>query len=197
GSLRVSGWFTPESGSLDVRGDLRRLPLAAIHEKLATSMAPELSGTLTVAGDIGRQLDFEADIASNTSAASQDEWAIRTVRLQGDWSPSRLRIATIDLDALRARIEGNGIDVALPDLSAITAHVSATAPGLALQADAEMRDRSGGGTLSVRLDSAAQTLQWLRELPLIGEQLPAMQATGAAHLDAQWQGGWRQWIDGL
>src|SRR5690606_16326117 len=27
--------------------------------------------------------------------------------------------------------------------------------------------------------------------------LPAMQATGAAHLDAQWQGGWRQWIDAL
>lgn len=197
GGLRFSGHFEPAAQALDVRGELRHLPLAAIHSELASGMASPLSGSLLVTGALDQQLAFEADIRSDAPAASADQWAVRTVRMQGEWSPARLHVAHIDVDALGARIEGEDIDVVLPDLSSIQARLVASAPGLTLNADAQMSARAGGGTLSLQLASAAEAAAWLRGLPLLGEQLPQLQASGAASLQADWQGGWRQWLEGL
>src|SRR5690606_17601549 len=153
GSLLVGGHFEPTTQALDVRGELRRLPLAAIHGELASGMASALSGSLAVSGELDQQLRFDADITSDAPSATRDQWEIRTVRLQGDWSSTRLRIADIDVDALGASIQGNDIDVALPGLASVQARVAATAPGLALAADAQMGERSGGGNLSLQLES--------------------------------------------
>ncbi len=204
GSLEVSGEFAPETRALQVDAQLRSLQMAAIHEELANGNAPALSGTLRVAGELDRRVDFDADIGtagagttSQNGDVAADPWDIRNVRATGSWSPTRLQVTRIDIDALGAQIEGERVDIALPDLASIEAHLSAQAPGLSLQADATMRQRSGGGTLSVQLDSAAEMLGWLHDLPLVGERLPAMQAEGAAAFDAQWQGGWQQWREGL
>lgn len=204
GDVLINASYAPDGGALDVRGELRRLPLADIHGQLARGAASSVSGTLTVAGALEQQLVFDADINSDragaTSARSEapaDRWDIRRLQLQGSWSPTHLRVSRVDIDALGARIEGSGIDVALPEFASVAAHVNAVAPGLTLDADASMQQRSGGGTLSMQLASAEEMFQWLGELPLIGEQLPAMQAAGAASLEATWQGGWQQWMDGL
>src|SRR5690606_25759860 len=52
GSLLVGGHFGPTTQALDVRGELRRLPLAAIHGELASGMASALSGSLAVSGEL-------------------------------------------------------------------------------------------------------------------------------------------------
>jgi translocation and assembly module TamB len=197
GLLRVEGSYAAGTRALELRGELRRLPLAAIHEDLASDGAARLSGTLGASGTLDGPLSFQADIGSDAGSPAGGEWEIRTVHLNGDWSPTRLRVREIDIDALGARLEGRGIDVALPALESIEAHLSGEAPGLALQADATMRGQSGGGTLSLTMASAPETLEWLRRLPLVGESIPAMDASGGATLVAQWQGGWQQWREGL
>ena len=101
------------------------------------------------------------------------------------------------LDAFRAQLDGSDIEAVLPRLDSITAKVKGAAPGLALEADAAMLQRSGGGKLSLQLASADETAMWVRGLPVIGERLPALRASGAASLQADWQGGWRQWAEGF
>lgn len=197
GSMRIEGDYAPATTALRLRGELRELPLAAMHRELASDMAARLSGRLSASGTLEQRLAFEADIASDADSTARSEWEIRTVQLEGEWSPRRLRVREIDVDALGARVAGRGIDVSLPDMDSIEAHLTAEAPGLALQADARMRGREGGGTLSIEVASAQETLQWLRGLPLVGESVPAIEAEGGARLAAEWQGGWQQWREGF
>ncbi|MDQ2641237.1 MAG: translocation/assembly module TamB domain-containing protein [Pseudomonadota bacterium] len=201
GSLQASGTWEADSRAVRLQASMRGLPLRRIHRDLAGGPA-ELGGELTVAGDLERGLRFDADIGSNAAAqagadAPRAQWELRQVQAEGRWTPARLQVTRVHLDAFGATVDGSGIDVTLPDLDAIQADVTAAAPGLALDADADMRRQSGGGTLALRLESADELLAWLHELPLVGESLPAIEATGAAHLDAAWQGGWRQWVEGF
>jgi translocation and assembly module TamB len=198
GRLQAQGEFQPRTQVLQARAQLQRLPLARIHGKFADGAAAVLSGTLAARGDLRQGVDFDADIAGGAAPdTTRAAWEIRAVQANGRWSPSRLAVERIHVDALRARIDGSDIDVALPDLASIKARVTATAPGVAFDADAAMLQRSGGGRLSLQLSSAEQLAAWLEGLPVIGEQLPRLRATGLANLQADWQGGWRQWADGF
>lgn len=201
GRLQAQGSFDPEAGTLQVRSELQRLPLRQIHSRLATGMASVLSGTLTAEGDLRQGVDFAADIASNAAgvpgAGRRGSWEIRAVQTRGRWSPSRLTVEHLHADAFQARIDGSDVDVALPKLDSIKASLAATAPGMGFKADATMQARSGEGSLSLQVESAEQFVAWLRDLPIVGESLPALQASGSAQLQADWRGGWRQWMDGL
>ncbi len=186
--------------ALDLRGEVQRLPLRQIHRKMANDLASQLSGKLAVAGTLQQGLAFTADMASDAAgagAARRGQWEIRSVQTKGSWSPTRLTIERIHLDAFQATMDGSDIDMVLPGLDSIKARVTATAPGVKLAADAAMLQQSGGGNLSVQLASAEQVVTWLRGLPLVGELLPELRASGAARLQADWQGGWRQWEAGF
>ncbi len=200
GRLQVLGGYAPQSRTLDLRGELQRLPLRRIHRKMATDLATELSGELAVAGNLQQGLDFSADIASDVRAGAstqRGEWEIRSIQTKGNWSPTRLTIERVHLDAFRATLDGSGIDVVLPGFDSIKARITAAAPGVKLAADAAMLQQSGGGNLSVELVSAEQVVDWLQGLPLIGERLPVLSASGAANIAADWQGGWQQWMAGF
>jgi translocation and assembly module TamB len=200
GRLQVQGGFAPPTQALDLRGELQRLPLRRIHRKMATDLATELSGELAVAGTLQQGLAFSADVASDARAGAarqRGQWEIRSIQTKGNWSPTRLGIERIHLDAFQATLDGSDIDVVLPGFDSIKARISAAAPGVKLAADAAMLQQSGGGRLSVQLASAEQVVAWLQGLPLIGEHLPALRASGAATLAADWQGGWRQWMAGF
>lgn len=200
GQLQAEGEWLTDTRALKAQAALRRLPLRRIHRDLAGGPA-ELSGNLSVAGDLEAGLVFDADIRSDVAeddaAAPRAEWELRAVETQGRWSPRRLQVARIHLDAFGATADGNDIDVTLPGMDSIQATLKAAAPGLALDADAQMRRSSGGGKLSLQLVSAEQLMDWMRGLPLVGERVPEMVATGGASLEADWQGGWRQWREGI
>ncbi len=199
GRMQVRGEFAPATQALDLRGELQRLPLRQIHRKMATDLASQLSGAFTVAGTLQQGLAFTADMASDAASATtqRSEWEIRSIQAKGNWSPVRLTLERIHVDAFRAALDGSDIDVVLPGLDSIRARVTAAAPGVELAADAAMRQQSGGGKLSMQLASAEQMVAWLRGLPLVGERLPQLRASGAATLQADWQGGWQQWMAGF
>ncbi|MEO6078312.1 MAG: translocation/assembly module TamB domain-containing protein [Steroidobacteraceae bacterium] len=199
GRVLVQGDYAPMTQALDLRGELQRLPLRQIHRKMASDLASELSGKIVVSGALQQGLAFTADMASDAAgtAAQRGQWEIRSVQTKGNWSPTRLSIERIHFDAFQATIEGSGIDVVLPGLDSIKARVTAKAPGVQLAADVAMQQQSGGGKLSVQLASAEQMAAWLRGLPVVGKRLPDLRANGAAKLQADWQGGWRQWMAGF
>lgn len=198
GSLQARGEYLPAAQALDVRAELQRLPLRRIHGKLANEAAARLSGTLVAEGDLQQGVAFNADIAgSGGSRAARAQWEVRAIQARGSWSPTRLAVERIHLDAFRAQVDGSGIDITLPGLDSIKAHLTAAAPGLSLETDAAMLQQSGQGSLTLQLASAGAMADWLRGLPVIGEGLPAMEAAGSASLQADWQGGWRQWAEGF
>lgn len=201
GHVQVRGDYAPPTQAMDLRGELRQLPLRQLHRKMGASFGSQLSGKLRASGRVNSGLAFEADVASNVAAnnpaAQRGQWEIRSIQTHGNWSPTRLTIQRVHLDAFQATADGRDIDVALPDFNSIKARLDAAAPGLKLNADAAMQQQSGGGKLAVQLASAEQLVNWIKGLPFIGERLPGLRATGAANLDADWQGGWRQWVAGL
>lgn len=199
GQLQVRGTFVPQDRSMDLRGELQQLPLRRIHRRMAGSADATLSGNLTLRGSLDQSLAFHADMASSAgaSAAQPAEWEIRSLLADGTWSPTHLAVQRIHLDAFQAQVDASDIDVELPGPGTIRGRIAATAPGMTLDADAAMAQQSGQGRLSLQLASATQTEQWLRGLPLVGNRLAELRADGAATLQAEWNGGWRQWVEGL
>ncbi|MET0280306.1 MAG: translocation/assembly module TamB domain-containing protein [Steroidobacteraceae bacterium] len=198
GSLRLQGQFEPRTQNLDLRGDLQRLPLRRIHRRMARDLASELSGTLSARGNLRESVAFESAIHGNAAVTvPRGEWEIRAAELRGQWQPARLQVERIHVDAFQATMDGRGIDIALPDLGTIRAQLSATAPGLRATASGDLQPTAGDGTLDVEVDSAGALAQWLRGLPIAGEQWPALRAAGSAKAQLTWQGGWQQWRDGL
>jgi translocation and assembly module TamB len=198
GRVQVRGHYVPTTGALDLSGELQGLPLRQVHRKMSNDLASQLSGKANVAGVVKKGLAFSADVASSGSGnARRGEWEIRSMQAKGNWSPTRLVVEHIHLDGFQAIIDGSGIDVVLPGLESIRAHVTASAPGVSLAAEAAMQQQSGGGKLSVQLASASQVENWLRGLPMAQGRVPDLHASGSALLEADWQGGWKQWLAGL
>lgn len=198
GSVRLRGSYAPTAGTLDLRAQLRQLPLQQVHRKLAVDPAARLSGELNTSGKPDRQLDFVATV-SGTNTASQDvrsraEWEIRSFEARGRWTPERLTVERVRADAFRAIADGRRIEVSLPAMNSVSGNLSFAAPGVALQADVDMRDQDGNGRVSLQLDSAEQFGEWVRGLPGTGELLGELRAQGAGVVGAEWQGHWRQWL---
>ena len=202
GGLQLQGHFEPLTQAIDVSGEVRQLPLVQIHSELAAQQVPDLSGTLAARGQLDNGVDFDVAIGSQGSATGAGEsrrsrWDVRAIQAKGRWSPKQLDVERMHLDAFQVKVDADRLSVALPDANRIEAAIKATAPGLSLDADAAMQQASGGGKLTLNVASAEQLLGWLRSLPVLGEALPALKATGGVQLAADWQGGWQQWLDGL
>lgn len=198
GRVQLQGDFEPRTQALELRGELHRLPLVRLHGELAEQRVPDLDGTLAARGRLARGIDFDLDITSPGSASSahgrpRSRWNVRAVQARGRWSPQRLELERVHLDAFQARLDANRLRITLPGAEGIEGIVSASAPGLSLELDAAMQPARGGGKLALQVASAERGLAWLRALPVVGKALPLLHAAGSTRVGAHWQGGWRQW----
>ncbi len=198
GRAQLLGDYAPQSRELHLRAQLQQVPLQRLERTVAP--ATLLSGHAAISGIVGQRLDFDSKLAGTAvgrSARQRDAWDIRAFEARGSWTPTRLTIARIHADVLQTVADGRDIEVSLPRLNDIRANLKATAPGITLAADVAMRDASGGGRVSLQLRSAQQLESWLRNLPFVGASVPQLHARGAAGIDLDWQGGWRQWAAGI
>lgn len=200
GHALLQGDYSPGDGALDLRAELRALPLRQMHRKFAADGLPRLTGSIAAKGSLQREISFDASLGSSRTARStpaRSPWEISAVEARGSWSASRLRMERVHLDAFQARVDGSGIDIALPGLESLAARLQGAAPGLALTADATMSPQTGGGRIDLQLASADALANWLRGLPWMGARIPAFRARGAARFAADWQGNWQQWLAGI
>ena len=200
GRLQIQGEYLPQSQALKLEGALHQLPLTQIHSQLAAKKAPALSGTLQAAGKLQERVDFAVDMASaaatvNATSVTDNRWNVRALKGKGYWSPAELLVESAQVDAFQAKVDARRIRVMLPALSSVEAVLMADAPGLSANANIAMKEQSGDSALALKVASAERLVRWLKQLPVLGEHLAAMQAEGAAEVQAKWTGGWKQWAE--
>ncbi len=204
GSITAQGHYTPATHALEGQATLRALRPDALHSLLA---AAPLSGRVT-AQTQGEAVRFSADVRADTgtaaraattkiTAAAGAPLRINTVSTQGTWQAAdggTLRLERLLLDALQARVEANGLQVALGTQSA-QGKVTLAVPGATAQAQGTLAPRSGAGDLQVQWADAALTQRWLAGLPVAGatvqRALQGASAQGTAQFTARWKGGWQ------
>ncbi|MEP6588067.1 MAG: translocation/assembly module TamB domain-containing protein [Polaromonas sp.] len=119
--------------------------------------------------------------------------SLRDAKATGSWNPQQAG-GTLALSALRVRTDDAELSGQLevqPAAKGGQGKLALTAPGLDARLNGELRQTSGGGTLSVRGRDAAQALRWLQKLPGMPAAVLNASASGSAGLQAKWQGGWQ------
>lgn len=204
GSITAQGHYTPATHALEGQATLRALHPDALHTLLA---AAPLSGRVT-AQTQGDAVRFSADVRADTSTAARAATTkapaaagaplrINAFSTQGIWQAAdggTVRLDRLLLDALQARVEATGLQVALGTQSA-QGKVTLAVPGANAQAQGTLAPRSGGGDLQVQWADAALTQRWLAGLPVVGttvqRALQGASAQGTAQIVARWKGGWQ------
>jgi len=118
---------------------------------------------------------------------------LRDASATGSWN-SQQGGGTLVLSALKVRTDDAELSGQLevqPAAKSGQGKLALTAPGLNAQANGQLRQTSGGGELTVRGLDAAQAMRWLQKLPGMPAAVQSASASGAASLQAAWQGGWQ------
>lgn len=195
GAAKVTGHYRLDTQEMQLEGELNHLPMRQLLQAFEEENAPDLTGSFHAAGNLKTKVGFSADIAGERMRAqTRDKWAIHAIKASGDWSPELLNLAFLDVDGLNAKIEAKNFALALPAPSSVDGVLSMSAPGLSLAADVSMQKNAGQGSLALNIESAQALVQWLQQLPVLGDQLPPISASGQAALKASWQGGFEEWL---
>ncbi|MFY3386443.1 translocation/assembly module TamB domain-containing protein [Paracidovorax sp. MALMAid1276] len=219
GSAALQGRYTPATGALEGRADLRGIRPDALHSAMA---AAPLSGRLQAQSrsqSEGDGVRFSADLRTSGSergaraAGATAPLRINTFTARGLWQPAAASPAgtstgtgamlTIDrllLDAMQARVEATQLRIALGARSA-QGQVAVTVPGATLRASGQAAPHAGTGELQLQASDADRAMRWITTLPWVGpraqEALRGSSAKGAVQLRARWKGGWQAAADQL
>ena len=209
GSLQAEGAYTPATGALEGKAQLRNLRPDAIDSRLD---ATPLSGTASAEGEQNGVIRFTADIRGGAAGAASagapgaarsaarnktTATAARTAPLridrlaaEGTWRTDRLDLTRLQLDALQAQVSARQVQVNLAESSA-KGQLQATLPGASAQLNGAMAARTGAGTLDLRVADAQRLQRWLNTVPGAAGLLQGAVLEGSATLAARWNGGWQ------
>ncbi|MBP3980148.1 translocation/assembly module TamB domain-containing protein [Acidovorax sp. JG5] len=216
GTATVQGHYTPATGAIDGKAQLRNLPPEALHSALA---AAPLSGSVVAQTEGGGNVAFTADIQANTATRSpgargnpkpgtadqprtQPAPALRINALQakGQWQPQQgdgtVRLDRLRVDAMQARLEATALQVTLGTI-AVQGQLQLTVPGASAQAKGALAPRTGAGELQVQWTDADRTQRWLTSLPGLATALHGATLKGQAQLASRWSGGWQSLAEQL
>ncbi|MDB5891728.1 MAG: hypothetical protein JWP47_2559 [Polaromonas sp.] len=181
-----------------LRAILKNIDPARLHTQLASL---PLAGQATASSQLDA-INFDADLKASTTERPARSSPLAQLRLQsasasGTWSP-QVAGGTLALSALQVRTDDGELAGTLEAQIAQPggkANLTLTAPGLNAQLKGELREKSGGGELDLRMRNAAEAIGWIGRLPGVPADLQAQlrssAASGSAQVAAQWQGGWQ------
>jgi translocation and assembly module TamB len=194
GRVQATGEWRGSDGWV-VQGELAAVNAAAVY----STMAPlPLGGRADLKGE-GKSVSFEVELKTQAVKAApgkaKSELAetvraleLRQVLARGRWADGTLSLPMLDVrsaDAsLRAALELQ------PALRVGRGRVFLEAPGLKAQAEGELDEAHGGGTLRVSSANLAQAVAWLGKLPGAPAGLRGQVAGGRGEAQLAWQGGW-------
>ncbi len=170
---------------------------AAVH----SMMAPlAVGGRADLKGE-GNAVAFDVDLKAQDAASSQAPPAsselaaavqaleLREALARGRWADGLLSLAVLEVRTADAQLRASG--ELRPGARAGSGRADLQAPGLQVNAQGKLAERSGGGTIDASGANLAQALPWLARLPGVPAELREMQAAGRAEAKLAWQGGWR------
>ena len=200
GRLHASGEWLDRSRGWAVRGTVDRVNPAALYSRMA---AAPLGGRVDVRQDGGVtafDLNLQASVrapprpAGRGANAAQAAAAVRALALRqvaatGRWADGRLSLPRLSVRTRDASLQGS-LQLE-PRAWAGSGRLNLQAPGLRAQADGELAESRGRGTLQVDAGELASAQDWLRRLPAMPAALRDTRVDGRAALRLAWQGGWR------
>ncbi|MES2282138.1 MAG: translocation/assembly module TamB domain-containing protein [Pseudomonadota bacterium] len=180
-----------------VQATLKQINPAALHTQFASlpvdGRAEAKSQGSAIAFDASLQ-SANAPLAGRSAAQQKNnQLRLRDATATGRWDAGQAG-GTLVLSAFRVRTDDAEVAGSLeaqPAAKAGKGRVTLTAPGLLAQAQGDLRQASGAGTLDMQARDASQALRWLQKLPGMPSDIQAANASGNAALTLNWQGGWQ------
>ena len=187
GSLQAEGRWSGADG-WTAEGSLRNVDPAALHTKLA---ARPLGGKLQ-AHQKGKAIAFDVALQADAGPAPSRKGGalleLRELAAQGSWADGLLTLPALRLRTSDASLSGSAI--ARPAERSGGGKLQLQAPGLQANAEGEIAETRGRGTLSLRASDVALAQRWLQSWPFVPAAVGAWRAGGQAALEGSWQGGW-------
>jgi len=199
GQLQAHGEWRGTSGWA-VEGQLKGVNPAALYSALA---ALPLSGRADLKGE-GKAIAFDVDLkaegvkanraqpnpASGDLAATVQALELRQGSARGRWADGLLSLPAFDIRTADASLRG-ALELR-PAKRAGSGRVSLEAPGLQARADGQLAETSGGGSVQLTVNNAAQAQHWMQGLPAATPAaLQGVALGGRGEAQIAWQGGWR------
>lgn len=191
GHVTLQGRYTPATTAFEGGAQVQGVRPATLHSRL--DGAP-VSGNVRARAQ-GEAVHFTADLraagSGRTATAQPRLLPFRVLQASGQWHAPRLSLDRVDLDALRARLRGQSLEIHLGEAPAIGGSASLALPGATASASGRLGPDAGAGTLWLDVTAAERTREWLAQWPVLAPLLDGVRLQGQARLDARWQGGWR------
>ncbi len=183
GQQKPQGW----TGQLDIQN----LQPALLHSAWAgPAVQGRLKAEATGSDTIALSADLQSQKAQAATSTSPAALQWEQLKLSGQWHPDRWDIDNLSLQAARAVLQAQF--KWQPAQKAVQGRMTLDLPGMQASAQGNMTPTNGQGRLEVQMQDAASSQSWLQGLPGWGQQLKTFKASGPAHLQAQWQGGFAQ-----
>ncbi|MEX8193382.1 translocation/assembly module TamB domain-containing protein [Comamonas guangdongensis] len=196
GRISLDGRFTPATQLFEGRSLIERLNPADLYSTLeAAPLQGEISAKAEPAADADAadqrapRIVFAADLRAAGSQRGGQALHIQTLSGNGRWQAPLLQLDRLQLQALQADIQAQGLEFNTETRQA-KAQLKAAVPGAQLQLAGQMGPKDGKGQSTLQLSSLETLAQWLRRLPGIADPLGGAQLEGSARAQLDWQGGW-------
>src|SRR6185369_5556406 len=200
GRLQATGQWRSGADGWTLRGDVTRVDPAALHSKIA---AVPVSGRVNVQQS-GNAIEFDLGLQgsgrapkkiaarprteSASVAAAVRAMELRQVVATGRWADGHLSLPKLQVRTSDASLQGS-LEIQ-PQARAGSGRLSLQAPGLLGQANGELAESRGRGTLQLESSQLALAQRWLQRLPGVPAAVGNTPVDGRATLQLAWQGGW-------
>jgi translocation and assembly module TamB len=199
GEVKATGrWNGSNAGDWTVQAQVNHVDPSALHSLAAGAPLTGRAQAQQEQGAIAFDLALQASGAVPRPRAGRKKAAgvaadlgaldLRQVTARGRWKDGHLSLPTFDVRAADATLHG-AVELELA-ARAGSGRVQLQAPGLRADANGELAETRGRGTLHAEAADLALAQRWLRRFPTLPAALRDTSADGHAALDVTWQGGW-------
>lgn len=158
-----------------------------LHTALAGSA---LNGQIQAQSIDARTVAVQADLTADRSPQTRAGLQWERLHLKGLWQAALWDIQSLDVQAADARLQGQFRYK--PAQQTAQGQLKWQSPGLQAQAEGLLAPQQGQGHIQLDISDASLGMAWLKRWPGWTERLQGWQASGPAHMHAQWQGGFQQ-----
>ncbi len=191
GTLSTSDSSAPGSIGWQGHATLHALNPALLDSRLAaTRLDGQLKAQQTPAG-IAFDAQVQTAAAPGTTPAAGTSFGLQLKSLQarGLWRAPQLRIDALLLQTDDAQLQGQlQVHTGSP---ALQGQLTLRLPGASATLDGQVASQQGEGAITLQIDDAARTAQWLERWPANAFSLGGASVQGNASLSGHWQGGWQ------
>ena len=190
GRIALQGRYSPAPNPWQIDARIQGVQPALLYSGLD---AAPVSGQVQ-ASQQGEAIRFDvglkaAPASSRPAGALLGGLRVDEVMAQGQWQARTLDLRALRIVAGPARIAGRAR--AQIDAQAGSGQFDVDAPGATLRLEGDMAPQRGTAQLRLDLRDTAALQRWVASLPGLADVFAGATATGAAHLDLRWDGGWQ------